>query len=156
VRGCDRREAESSSSLRVNAESNTAEPLFVGVASQDDAERYLAEVDHIVVADFGKNGPEYNQLNGGKPASAPGAQDIWVASSEGTGEQRVEWTPDNGRWAVVAMNADASQGVDLDVDAGGKVSWLIWAGLGITLIGLGITGLAAYVIKQLSRTPKSA
>ncbi len=143
-------------SLRVNATSTNDEPVFIGIASQDDAERYLSGVDHSVVTDFGNGGPEYNELDGSKPSVRPGAQDIWVASSQGSGEQRVEWEPDNGRWAAVAMNADASRGVDIDVDAGARVSWLIWVGIGLTLIGLGISGLAGFVISKLTRRPNSA
>jgi hypothetical protein len=143
-------------SLRVNATSNTNEPLFIGIASQDDAERYLAESNHSVVSDFGKGGADYDQVSGTDRPGQPASQDIWVASSEGTGEQRVQWEPDNGRWAVVAMNADASQGVDLEVDAGAKVSWLIWVGIGLSIIGLGISGLAGFVISKLTRSPKAA
>jgi hypothetical protein len=138
-------------SLRVNAESSSGEPVFVGIASQDDAERYLAAVDHSVVTDFGHNGADYDQLSGsGRPAQ-PASQDIWVASSEGAGEQRVQWEPDNGRWAVVAMNADASRGVDVKIDAGAKVSWLIWVGIGLTIIGVALTGLAGFVVRSLVR-----
>jgi hypothetical protein len=143
-------------SLRVNATASTDEPLFIGIASQDDAERYLAGADHSVVTDFGHGGPEYDQVSGSDRLAAPASQDIWVASSEGTGEQRVQWEPDNGRWAAVAMNADASRGVDVDVDAGAKVSWLIWLGIGLAAFGLGISGLAGFVISKLARRPKAA
>jgi hypothetical protein len=136
-------------SLRVNATSSTDEPLFIGIASQDDVERYLAGADHSVATDFGHNGASYDQLVGTDRPSRPASQDIWVASSQGSGEQRVQWEPDNGRWAVVAMNADASRGVDLDVDAGAKVSWLIWVGIGLTAFGLFVTGLSGFALRAL-------
>ena len=54
------------------------------------------------------------------------------------------------------MNADASRGVDLDVDAGAKVSWLIWVGIGLTIIGLVITGLAGFAVSRLAGRKPSA
>ena len=54
------------------------------------------------------------------------------------------------------MNANASPGVDINVDAGAKVSWLIWVGIGLTIIGLGFTGLAGFVIRKITGRPRAA
>jgi hypothetical protein len=137
--------------MRINATSGTGDPLFIGIASRADAERYLAGADHSVVTDYEDGAASYEQVSGSSRPARPAAQGIWVASSQGTGEQRVEWKADSGHWIAVAMNADASRGVDVDVDAGAKVSWLIWVGIGLAAIGLAITGLAAFVIRKLAR-----
>ncbi len=142
--------------LRIDASSTDGKSVFVGIASVDDAERYLAGVDHSVVSDLRNSGPQYDQLSGGAPKAPPAAQDFWVASSTGTGEQTAEWTPEAGKWAAVVMNADAGRDVAVDVDAGAKISWLIWVGIGLTLVGLLISGVAGFAISRLAGRKPSA
>jgi hypothetical protein len=49
------------------------------------------------------------------------------------------------------MNADASRGIDLEADAGIKLDWAIWAGLGIFVVGLLMTVGAVIVILLIGR-----
>ena len=130
-------------------------PVFIGIASRDDAERYLEGVAHAEVTDIDNSGPVYVQRGGAAPKDRPADDDFWVASAQGSGEQTVEWKIESGDWKAVAMNADASRGVDIDVDAGARVSWLIWVGVGLTLLGLLVTGLAAFAILRLTRQPRA-
>ena len=54
------------------------------------------------------------------------------------------------------MNAGATRGVDVDVDAGGKISWLIWVGVGLTIVGVLMVGATIVLIARLGRRPETA
>ena len=54
----------------------------------------------------------------------------------GSGEQTVDWDPEDGIWRVVLMNADASRGVTSDMSIGAELDSVLWIGLG--LLGVGV------------------
>ena len=85
--------------------------LFVGIARPDDAATYLEDIEHSTVIEV--DTVAYNHHEGEPPTIAPGDADIWVAQATGTGPQSVSW-PHDGRWTVVAMNADSSAKVDVN------------------------------------------
>ena len=49
------------------------------------------------------------------------------------------------------MNADASRGIDVKADAGIKLVWAIWAGLGMLVVGLLMSAGAVAVILLIGR-----
>jgi hypothetical protein len=49
------------------------------------------------------------------------------------------------------MNADAARGIDVKADAGVKLGWAIWAGLGMFVVGLLMTAGAVFVILLIGR-----
>ena len=49
------------------------------------------------------------------------------------------------------MNADAGRGIDVEADAGVKLDWAIWAGLGMFVVGLLMTAGAVVVILLIGR-----
>ena len=49
------------------------------------------------------------------------------------------------------MNADAARGIDVKADAGIKLAWAIWAGLGMFVVGLLMSVGAVVVILLISR-----
>ena len=57
----------------------------------------------------------------GEPAVPPETLDIWAAQSSGQGVQDALWTPQDGRWSAVVMNADGSRGVSADVQFGAEL-----------------------------------
>ena len=67
------------------------------------------------------------------------------------GEQTLTWDAEFGRWTAVVMNADAGQGVDVEADAGLKLDWAIWPGLGALVVGLLMTAGAVVVILLIGR-----
>ena len=73
----------------------------------------------------------------------PGAQDFWLAASEGPGTQEVRWEPGAGDFVVVVMNADASSDIACEVRVGARISWMVLAaGLVLLLHGsLGVVGV---------------
>jgi hypothetical protein len=138
-------------SLRFAAESTNGEPVFVGVARKGDVAQYLGGVAHTRVDDLSGGGPSYTQVRGGAPPADPSSEDFWVAESEGSGRQTVGWKIDSGTWTAVAMNADAGRGVSVDAEAGAKITWLIWVGLGLAGLGLAIAGACGYAFNRVLR-----
>ena len=126
-------------------------PLFVGIGPDDDVDRYLGAVARDELVGFDGDDAELERHEGSAPQTSPADQDFWVAESEGSGEQAVRWKADFGRWTLVVMNADASQGVDVEADVGVKLDWAIWAGLGMFVIGLLLTVGAVIVILLIGR-----
>ena len=135
--------------VRVRVEGE--KPVFVGIGSDDDVDRYLGDVDHDELIDFHGDDPELDPHEGGAPRTPPGGQDFWVVYSEGSGEQALTWDAEFGRWTAVVMNADAARGIDVAADAGVKLGWAIWAGLGMVVVGLLMTVGAVAVILLIGR-----
>jgi hypothetical protein len=137
--------------LKVSAESRDGRELFVGVARTDDVERYLDDVPYTTVDDVEVSPFEagYTRHAGNRHPVSPEHAGIWAASSQGAGEQSVEWEIEDGDWSVVVMNADGSLGVDADVSAGAKIEFLDelgWSAIGsgafALVIGAGLIALA--------------
>ena len=135
--------------VRVRVEGD--EPVFVGIGSDEDVDRYLGNVAHDQLIEFRGDDPALDLHEGGAPSTPPGEQDFWVAESEGSGEQVLTWDADFGRWTAVVMNADASRGIDVEADAGVKLGWAIWAGLGMFVVGLLMSAGAVLVILLIGR-----
>jgi hypothetical protein len=135
--------------VRVQIEGN--KPVFVGIGSDDDVDRYLGDVAHDELIDFHGDDPELDLHEGRAPRTPPGEQGFWVAESEGSGEQALTWDAEFGRWTAVVMNADAARGIDVEADAGVKLDWVIWAGLGMFVVGLPMTVGAVVVILLIGR-----
>jgi hypothetical protein len=108
-------------------------PVFAGIARTDDVASYLRGIDHTEVSDFDAvpfRGDYSERPGAGKPAR-PADQSIWVASTQGTGTQTLDWDAEDGDWSVVVMNADGSSGVQADVKVGTKISFLDELGWGL-------------------------
>jgi len=128
-------------------------PLFVGIARESEVSAYLSGVARTVPGS-GSNADE--EIPGASPSVAPGDLDIWVAQASGDGTQSVLWTPSDGRWAAVVMNADGSRGVSASVDVGARLPWLGGAGFAAFTVGLvlliGGVALVAAGVHRASRT----
>ncbi len=135
--------------VRIQVEGD--KPVFVGIGSDDDVDRYLGDVAHDELIDFHGDEPEFDLHEGRAPRTPPGEQDFWVAESEGPGEQSLTWDAEFGRWTAVVMNADAGRRIDVEADAGVKLAWVIWAGLGMFVVGLLMTVGAVVVILLIGR-----
>ena len=135
----------------VRVQVDSAKPVFVGIGSDDDVDRYLGDVAYDELIDFDGDDPEFDLHEGGAPGAPPGGQDFWVAQSEGSGEQALTWDAEFGRWTAVVMNADAARGIDVEADAGVKLDWAIWAGLRMFVLGLLMTAGAVIVILLIGR-----
>jgi hypothetical protein len=131
--------------------------VFVGVAPEDAVAGYLSGVRHVTVLDFARPVAAH-------PGSAqPGAPDLagfWVSSASGTGTQTVHWPIRDGRWQAVAMNADASPGMRVTVDAGvrapglaGIAGGILAAGVLLLVIGSATIVIAVHRVSRRTRPP---
>jgi hypothetical protein len=129
----------------VRIRSRSTNDVFVGIGPEVAASRYLDRVERSVVTDIGPD-PNYSAKPGGAPSSAPATQTFWVASASGAGEHVLDWKVQDGKWVVVAMNADGSRGVTSDLSIGAELDELIWIGIGLLAGGLLLGAAAAGVI----------
>lgn len=112
-----------------------ATAVFVGVARRADAERYLAQVDHVVVTHWAYGPATYRHQAGDAPSEVPTAGSLWVASAWGVGPQAVTWRPTAGSWVVVVMNADAAAEVAVTASVTATVPGLGWISGGLFVVG---------------------
>jgi len=130
--------------IRVQAESNDGKPVFVGIARTDDVTDYLRGSSHALITDveYSPFDADYSTRDGSRTPARPAEQRFWAATAQGDGRQALTWDVDDGDWSVVVMNADGSNRVDADIDAGVRLGWLDTAG-GISLgTGLALLALA--------------
>jgi hypothetical protein len=132
------------------------QPLFVGIGRDGDVDRYLGDVAHDELVDFDGDDPELDLHEGRAPRTPPGEQAFWVAEAVGPGEQALTWDAEFGRWTAIVMNADAARGIDVEADAGVKLDWAIWAGLGMFVVGLLMSAGAVVVILLVGRRAGSS
>jgi hypothetical protein len=136
----------------VRIRSESASPVFVGIAPAADVDRYVAGVAHDVVDDLDSDGdPEYVRRSGRAPSAPPGVQRFWVASASGAGEQTLEWNPEDGDWRAVVMNTDASRGVAADLSIGAELDAVLWIGIGMLALGVLAAAGAALAITSAVR-----
>ena len=133
--------------LDVQLVATAADPeqaIFIGIAPQQELDRYLEGVVHERVIRFDDGEPIYRREGDGtRTLPAPSDQDIWVASASGAGTQELTWSATSGRWAAAVMNADGSPGVTVTMSIGAKsgiVMPLAW-----TMVGFGLVLTAAAV-----------
>lgn len=132
--------------------------IFLGVAPQQDAARYLDGVKRSEIRDLELRPfrVDYSEVPGTRTPAAPAAQGFWAASAEGTGTQELRWDVRPGSWTFVVMNADASTPVAADLQAGVRSEllwplflWLLISGIvllviGVPLIVAGAAGLGRH------------
>ena len=135
--------------VRVQVEGD--KPVFVGIGSDANVNRYLGNVAHDELVDFHGGHSEFDLNQGRAPRTPPGKQNFWVAETEGSGEQALTWDAEFGRWTAVVTNANGARGIDVKADAGIKLAWAIWAGLGMFVVGLLMSVGAVVVILLIGR-----
>lgn len=132
--------------LRVAAADDGRE-TFVGIARDEDIDRYLSGVAHARVAELvdGKV-PLYEIEGGDNSVPAPVEQDFWAATASGAGTQELEWRATDGNWSIVLMNADGSPGVSAAVNAGLKVASLGRLTVALVIVGVAMAAASAALI----------
>jgi len=138
--------------LRFRAEDEAGGEVFLGIARTGDLEGYLDGVARAEVTGFNGD-PRYDELPGRAPEGPPAAESFWAAQSQGSGEQAVQWEAESGNWTAVVMNADGARGIAVEADAGVQISWLLWVGIGLAIVGMAVTGGAVALIAHLRRGP---
>ncbi|HWB56021.1 MAG TPA: DUF4389 domain-containing protein [Gaiellaceae bacterium] len=124
--------------VRVRATAtDPGDSIFVGIGPEDDVRAYLDGVSYDVVEDFDVDPfrVDYRRVAGTREPEAPSQQGFWAVSASGSGRQAIEWPIEEGRWAIVVMNADGSADVSVDLDLGAKVSFVLWLAIGLLVAG---------------------
>ncbi|MEE8326946.1 MAG: zinc ribbon domain-containing protein, partial [candidate division NC10 bacterium] len=132
--------------LKIVATSNDpSEEFFIGIAGVSDASGYLSGANYHEVDDFSwdynpwrDTTPNivYNERSGGAPSGVPVIHSFWSAHVSGSGTQILTWEPALGNYWIVGMNADGSQGVDIEVKMGARLP--ILRAIGGILLAVGL------------------
>ena len=132
--------------LKLTAVSNEpGKDVFIGIADQGSAQMYLGDVsyDRLIETNWeydpwSNDFPDYvfSRHSGVAPSGPPTIHSFWTAFATGSGQETLTWGVEAGRYWVVVMNEDGSQGVDVDLQVGAKVP--ILKDLGDVLLTVGI------------------
>lgn len=125
---------------------NSARPVFVGVAPETALGPYLANVARAEGKTFTAGSAEFRSYPGGAPSSPPSTQRFWSASVSGAGEHTLTWTPKNGNWRIVLMNADGSSRVAADVSVGARMPDLLTIAIAVLGSGMLLLSICAGAI----------
>jgi preprotein translocase subunit SecG len=125
--------------FQVRARSENGSTLFVGVGPSSDVGDFLADVAHAEVTRFGNQQRLSNTEHAGSVSPQPPADlGFWTVSSEGAGQQTLDWEPESGDWTLVVMNSDAASGLDVSASLGVNTPWIP--------IGMWVTGVLTVLI----------
>ena len=121
--------------IRVTQAGGTT-PAFIGIAPADAAARYLTGVDYATVRGATGHHGTYTEHAGSAPAVPPRQAGIWTTYAAGPGTQTLTWKVRGGDWMVVAMNADGSRPVSLQVNVAATLPALPWVAAGLLIGGI--------------------
>ena len=133
---------------RLDVDPGDDRAVFVGIAPTAAVAGYLRGVEHAELTGMSGDRPVLRSTAGTGRATPPEDSAIWTARSTGTGPQRLTWTPQDGDWTVVVMNADGSAGVDVAAAAGAELPALrpvLWTLLAVASVTL-LLGLALVLL----------
>ena len=109
---------------------------FIGIAPASAADRSLAGVEYATVNGATGDHGTYEEHSGSAPAVPPGRAGIWTAHASGPGTQTLTWAVRSGDWMVVAMNADGSRPVNMQVNVAATLPVLPWIAAGLLIGGI--------------------
>jgi len=143
--------------VRFKAEAaDSAAEVFIGIGPSDSVAGYLGSVARDEVTELGLPADvSYRSFSGDAPATPPGEQTFWVASTAGAGLQTFTWDVAPGEWSIVVMNATAEPGVGVEFTAAAKVGVLLGIGIGALVVGLFLAILAALLMITAVRPPRT-
>lgn len=124
---------------RVTVTPKNDRSVFVGLAPTAEVDRYLEGVERAELKSTDDGRPALDPSGGAAPTTPPAQADIWTAQSTGIGPQSLTWTPAQGDWTVVVMNADAGAGVEVGATVGAELPALrpvLWTFLALTSFAL--------------------
>jgi len=145
--------------LRVRAQPTGGKAVFIGVGRTSDVDGYLDNVPVEEVTDirFSPFRLDTRRLDGSGTPEPPTEQIFWVSKVSGAGQQTLDWVLPNGSgdYRFVLMNADASEGVTVDMSVGVRVPFLRSLGVGM-LAGGGVltaVGVALFIWGLVTKVP---
>ena len=128
-------------------------PVFIGIARAGAADRYLNGVAHASVRGISDHHAVYIERAGSAPAVPPVRAGIWTAQASGPGIQTLTWQVKSGDWMLVAMNADGSRPVSVQVNVAATLPALPWIATGLLIGGFAcLVGGVLLIAIPLRRT----
>lgn len=151
---------------RIRLDATPAVPggqVFVGIGPKAQVQAYLSGIHATQVTGI-QTSPfrvSYRDVPGTSTPELPAGQAFWAVSASGPGTQQVTMDLSSGDWVLVVMNADASAGVAVNMQAGyhsellGTITpALLIAGIAALLAGAALTILGAIGVgRGLPRSP---
>ncbi len=139
---------QSAVTVRVTGTSQLPAPIFIGVAPTPQASVYLSGVtrDRVTSIDLAEGAIDYEHVDGTRLPTPPGREGFWVAKTSGTGSRTLEWRLEEGDWAVVIMNADASAPVVAEVALAARFGIVKGLIAGLTAGGALLLGIGAALV----------
>lgn len=133
---------------KVRITSDSARPVFLGIARAEDVSAYLAHVNRAIVS--GNYEPrDATEQGTGAPVTPPAVRKFWAASVSGAGQRTLTWKPRNGHWVAVLMNTDGSRGVAAHLRIGGEFPGVGWIGAGMLAAGVVLLAGGGKVLKRV-------
>lgn len=132
---------------KVRITSESARPVFVGIARAADVEAYLGNVNRAVLGD-NYEPRDANTQGSGAPKTTPTEQGFWAASVSGAGKRTLDWKLRDGRWVAVLMNADGTRGVTAHPRIGAEFPNAGWIGAGVLVAGLMLLAGGGFFLKR--------
>jgi len=144
--------------IKITAESDGENGVFVGVGRAADVERYLANapIAEVTDLDFAPFRLDRKMRDGIVTPAPPAEQDFWVAASSSDEKASVDWKVRDGEYRAVVMNADGSVDVASHGTFGVTIPHISSFALGVLIAGLLVIagGIATLVIgRRRARTP---
>ena len=110
-------------------------PVFLGIVPAGAADRYLTGVAYATVQGTLDHHGTYTLHAGSAPSIPPTMAGIWAAQASGPGTQTLTWAVKSGDWMIVAMNADGSRPVSVQVNVAATLPALPWIATGLLIGG---------------------
>ena len=150
-------------SLRFTATSTAPDgQIFIGLGPKADVEKYLNGVNTTQVTGM-RTSPfrvSYRDVPGSVVPPSPAEQSFWAMQASGSGQQQITMNLRSGDWMVVVMNADASPGVTVNMQAGfrselfGALTFAFTiGGVILLIIGAGLVVLGAALLGRGLSSP---
>jgi hypothetical protein len=114
---------------------SAGDPVFIGIASAGAGDRYLTGVAYATVRGTTDHHGTYTEHAGSTPGVPPTVVGIWAAQASGPGTQTLTWAVKSGDWMIVAMNADGSRPVSVQVNVAATLPALPWIATGLLIGG---------------------
>lgn len=103
--------------ITLSASAPEGKEVFLGVAPAEAVQQYLTGVPYDAGTELSNGAFVTNTIPGQRlPAPAPAEQDFWVAQASGSPAD-LTWSPSYRADVLVAMNADGSAPVAMDLSA---------------------------------------
>lgn len=156
------RQRQSTDFLTIKVEgssTNTSKHVFLGIAEANDLRTYLQDVTYDEITDLDMRPADlgYTTHAGTRQPELPTEQIFWASYAHGSGTQELRWNIEQGTYSLVLMNADASQGVNLQVAIGVKAPPVLGGiSLGLLIGGLVLLGVGILLIVLAVRSPRTS